>query len=70
MRRLTCKVCLNARAVPLQVTVSRKGAGARTWHIQVCQDCWRVWESLLDEGAVGIQQGLDELPIGHRGWFW
>ena len=69
MRKVRCRSCDSQLGVDLQIVAFRKGQGARQWYVQVCADCWRAWEALLDQAAIGVQQGLETTQIGFRGWF-
>lgn len=69
MPRGFCLVCDKGSAVFLDLVVTRKTKGSRLWRIRVCQDCWRAFEALLDQAAVGVQPGLSEVPDAYRQWF-
>jgi len=43
---------------------------AREWRIEVCRDCWRVFETMLDQGAAVVQQDLAVIGAGRQSlWF-
>jgi hypothetical protein len=69
MPKMLCRICGEWQAVELEVEVSRKGK-RRAWFLRVCVDCWRVFETMMDQGASRVQQGLDFDPVNARGQNW
>lgn len=62
-----CRVCAGqGKTFLLSLDVSHKGV-RRQWLIEVCQGCWRVFETMLDEAMVGMQLHLG--PDGDRDQF-
>lgn len=56
-----CRVCdRSGKTYFLSLDVSSKGL-RRQWMIEVCQGCWRVFETMLDEAMVGRQLYLTEI---------
>jgi hypothetical protein len=52
-----CRVCGKAPGVAFEVSARRRGI-ARVWSVEVCRDCWRVFEAMLEEGCRGMQPQL------------
>jgi hypothetical protein len=66
------KVCRVCRERPVgvrpQVLVTARNL-AHEWVLEVCRDCWRVFEAMLDEGAAGQQIGLNDGKRAGSMWF-
>lgn len=68
MKRV-CRVCMQRSAMPPITVVASCRGKFREWPLTVCLDCWRVFETMLDEGAP-LQHGLpDGLPASPIWWF-
>lgn len=53
----SCHQCGAAPSRSFLLLVSR-GDRSREWQIRVCQDCWRVFEAMLDGAMEHRQLGL------------
>jgi hypothetical protein len=70
MREPTCRVCGAMRPLKwIEIRGSRRGL-TRVWDIQTCQDCWRVFETMLDSAAGGYQADLLSAGVQGPVWFW
>lgn len=69
MAKRVCRVCECYGARVLTVTVAARGKGAQQWRVEVCSDCWRAWEAMLDQAAFAVQPGLSVTIDGKNGWF-
>jgi len=64
-----CRICGAGDRTPLKLLAQRPGR-AREWRIEVCRDCWRVFEAMLDQGAAAVQQDLAVTASSrHALWF-
>jgi len=64
-----CRICGVGARTPIRLLATRPRA-AREWRIEVCRDCWRVFETLLDQGAAVVQQDLAVIGAGRQSlWF-
>lgn len=64
--------CLQCGVRPIRVKVEMAATSrrkVRVWRIAVCRDCWRVFETMLDEAAMNVQQGLGDRPERSPWWF-
>lgn len=63
-RRVPCRICEQGagRTVVLE---AKQGRYARFWQVQVCQDCWRAFEAMVESAAVAVQPALGD----RRPWF-
>lgn len=69
MPRSNCRVCEARPRHVITVTVER-GPYRRMWSVGVCRDCWRAFEAMLDEGALGMQASLADQERLERGRLW
>lgn len=72
-RDTRCRSCDGQGAEAVDIDVTHRRARLR-WTVNVCRDCWRAWEALLDGAQVGAQLGLAASmpfpPDAKRPWFW
>jgi hypothetical protein len=63
-----CRSCETQRALPvIQLQASARGR-VREWRVQVCRDCWRVMETMLETASLGYQSDLPGLST-NPGWW-
>lgn len=64
-------VCCGLGAEEIELIVHRKSIAA-AWNVQVCRECWRVMEAMLDTAAPGRQLSLldQNRRRGVLNWFW
>lgn len=66
---LACKACeKQGKAFDVQVD-AQVGRRARAWRVRVCRDCWRVFETMLDQGSVARQYELTDQDTRRWTWF-
>ena len=64
-----CRVCRERPAVVRPHVLVTARDRAHEWALEVCRDCWRVFEAMLDEGAARQQIGLDDAKRAAAMWF-
>jgi hypothetical protein len=64
-----CRICGLGIRAEVTVTAHRR-RNAREWRVEVCRDCWRVFEAMLDQGSYATQTSLTGALAGHgEVWF-
>jgi hypothetical protein len=71
--RQNCRSCQSRNGQELLVDVTHRGM-RRRWRVQVCRDCWRAWEAILEAAALDVQIGLAAARTVHSNgiatWLW
>jgi len=65
-----CRACGQRRGERV-TTWATHAKVTREWRLWICRDCWRCWETVMDESADGIQPQLEHLGSGRTklNWF-
>lgn len=65
----TCRSCERRPATsPITLTAHCRGR-AREWRVQVCTDCWRAFEAVIEVAAIAVQAQLPFVGTASGWWF-
>lgn len=63
-----CRSCHQRRGLRMEVECTY-GSQKQLWVVEICRDCWRAWEALLDQAMVGKQPDFEQTERGRLRWF-